>query len=253
MLSKNKQKYVRSLALKKHRDAQGVFIAEGPKVVGDLLPLLPCVLLCATPQYLAAHPAVQAEEVEEVDERTLAQISQLTTAHEVLAVFRRPQPTTADLVALARTQLCLALDGVQDPGNVGTMVRIADWFGIEHLFCSRDTADVFSPKTVQATMGAIGRVQVHQVDLAEWVKGLPQDVPVYATTLEGRNLYTEALTPTGVVVMGNEGRGISAEVLNQVNRQLFIPNYPAERATSESLNVAIATAIVCGEFRRRLA
>ncbi len=252
MLSKNKQKYIRRLALKKHRDESGLFIAEGPKVVGDLLPLLPCVLLCATESYLQANPEVKAEEVVMVDERTLAQISQLTTAHEVLAVFQQPRPAESDLCEVAKTHLCLALDGVQDPGNVGTIVRIADWFGIEHLFCSRDTADVFSPKTVQATMGAVGRVQIHQVDLADWIKELPKEVNVYATTLEGRNLYAEPLSSAGVIVMGNEGKGISAEVLRHVNRQLFIPNYPADRSTSESLNVAIATAIVCGEFRRRL-
>jgi len=146
--------------------------------------------------------------------------------------------------------LCLALDEVQDPGNLGTIIRIADWFGIEHIFCSQGTADVYNPKVVQATMGALARVHVHYVNLSELIDSLP-DIPVYGTFLDGTNIYEQELSQTGIIVMGNEGNGISPEVRKVINRRLYIPNYPANRPTSESLNVAVATAITCAEFRRR--
>jgi TrmH family RNA methyltransferase len=146
--------------------------------------------------------------------------------------------------------LCLALDDVQDPGNLGTIIRIADWFGIEDIFCSRGTVDVYNPKVVQATMGAIARVRVHYVDLPEFIASMGS-TPVYGTFLDGKDMYGCQLSGNGLIVMGNEGNGISGEIERMVNNKLYIPNYPAERATSESLNVAVATAIVCAEFRRR--
>ena len=143
------------------------------------------------------------------------------------------------------------LDDVQNPGNLGTIVRLADWFGIEHVFCSSGCADVYNPKTVQATMGALARVAVHELDLEAALVGLGTDVPVYGTFLDGGSLYEMPLAQHGVIVMGNEGRGVSEGVARFVTERLWIPNYPAGRATSESLNVAIATAVVCAEFRRR--
>ena len=136
-------------------------------------------------------------------------------------------------------------------GNVGTIVRLADWFGIEHVFASMNTADVFAPKVVQATMGAIARVKVHYCNLVDVMQRLNAQVPVYGTFLDGNDLYSQPLENHGLIVMGNEGRGISAEVESCVNQRLFIPPFPIGRATSESLNVAIATAVVCAEFRRR--
>ena len=258
MLSKNKQKVLRQLSSKKHRDELGLFIAEGPKVVGDLLGAFPCQWVIATSEWLAVHRDVEAEEVIEVTQHELEQISLLKTPRDVLAVFRRKgelkDGTTATgsaAVSVARTQLTIALDGVQDPGNMGTILRIADWFGIEHVFCSPDTADAFSPKTVQATMGAIARVQVHYLPLPELLAACGSEVPVYGTFLDGTDLYAQELTSHGIIVMGNEGNGISEEVARSINRRLFIPSFPAERETSESLNVAIATAITCAEFRRR--
>ncbi len=252
MLSKNKLKFLRQLALKKHRDAEGLFLAEGPKVVGDLLPHFACLLLCATTDYLAAHPHLSANEVIEITERELQQASQLKTPRQVLAVFRQPAPLPeAEHPIILRQRLCLALDGVQDPGNVGTILRIADWMGIDHVFCSPDTADAFAPKTVQATMGALARVAVHTTDLPTLIDHAGAEIPVFATTLDGDDLYADPLSTTGLIVMGNEGNGVSAEVLRRVNRRLYIPNFPSGRATSESLNVAIATALTCGEFRRR--
>ena len=151
----------------------------------------------------------------------------------------------------AAKNLVLALDDVQDPGNLGTIMRIADWFGIKDIFCSKATADIFNPKAVQATMGAVARVKIHYTDLAKELSALPSSIPVYGTFLEGDIIYDTQLSANGVIIMGNEGNGISKEVGKTVSRKLYIPNWPAGAATSESLNVAIATAIVCSEFRRR--
>ena len=145
--------------------------------------------------------------------------------------------------------LCLALDDVQDPGNLGTIIRVADWFGIEHIFCSQGTVDVYNPKTIQATMGALARVKLHYCHLPSLIASL--DVPVYGTFLDGTDMYQENLTNHGLIVMGNEGNGIGDEVGKLVNKRLYIPNYPPQRETSESLNVAMATGIICAEFRRR--
>lgn len=248
MLSKNKQKLIRQLASKKHRDELGLFIAEGPKVVGDLLGHIECHLIFATREWLEAH-SVEADEVIEVTQTELERISLLKTPRDVLAVFRRP--VSDDALRAPANELTLALDGVQDPGNLGTIIRIADWFGINHIFCSLDTADAFSPKTVMATMGAIARVQLHYLPLAELFEACGEDVPVYGTFLDGTNIYDQPLSSHGIIVMGNEGNGISPAVAEGINRRLFIPSFPPERPTSESLNVAIATAITCAEFRRR--
>lgn len=153
---------------------------------------------------------------------------------------------------IARRSLCLALDGVQDPGNLGTIVRLADWFGIEHIFCSLNTVDVYGPKTVQATMGGLARVKVGYTDLPALLDSL-EGVPVYGTFLDGGNMYDEALSETGLIVMGNEGNGISAEVAARINRRIYIPTFSADRLAAESLNVAVATAVVCAEFRRQAA
>lgn len=133
----------------------------------------------------------------------------------------------------------------------GDIIRLADWFGIEHIFCSAGTADVYNPKTVQATMGALARVKVHYCSLPQLIESLA-DIPVYGTFLSGNIIYAESLSAHGLIVMGNEGKGVSPEVEKLINKKLYIPNYPQERETSESLNVAIATAVVCSEFRRRL-
>ena len=169
----------------------------------------------------------------------------------MLAVFARRHDSEADLCSIPSRQLVLALDGVQDPGNVGTILRVADWFGIEHVFCSPDTADAFAPKTVQATMGALSRVHVHYLELPEFLAALPDGVPVFGTFLDGDDMYACPVSPHGVIVMGSEGNGISSAVEHHVNSRLFIPSWPSGRMTSESLNVAIATAVVCAEFRRR--
>jgi TrmH family RNA methyltransferase len=149
-------------------------------------------------------------------------------------------------------KLILALDGVQDPGNLGTICRLADWFGIEDIICSTETADIFNPKAIQATMGAIARVRIHYTNLTEFLTEVAsQDTRIYGTFLDGKNIYERELTPHGIIVMGNEGKGISPDIEALVTDKLFIPNYPSDRPTTESLNVAVATAITCAEFRRR--
>ena len=254
MLSKNKQKLIRSLDRKKNRDAEGLFLAEGPKLVTELLAHFRCRLLVGEPAVLSKVPFEEnavAERVE-VTAEELARVSLQRAPQGVLAVFEKPQPVAAQsLLPVAGRSLCLALDGVQDPGNVGTIVRIADWWGIEHVICSQDTADVFAPKTVQSTMGALGRVGVHYTDLPAWLDELSAGTPVYGTLLDGDNLYDSELTPHGIIVMGNEGNGLSSAVRERVSHRLLIPSFPPDRPTSESLNVAVATAVTCAEFRRR--
>ena len=247
MISKNKIKYIRSLELKKNRNKEGKFVAEGFKVVDDLLALQPADLIVATQEWLHGKHLADQTEVIEVTEEELKKVSFLQHPQQVLAVFR--QATSGDY-SINTSELSLALDGVQDPGNLGTIIRIADWFGITHIYCSQDTADVYNPKVVQATMGSIARVKVEYGDLLGLVESLPADVPVYGTLLDGDNIYQQQLENRGLIVMGNEGKGISPALAKKVNQRLLIPNFPEGRATADSLNVAIATAITCSEFRR---
>ena len=239
MLSKNQIKLIRSLELKKNRKREGLFVAEGPKVVNDLL--------------AAGYKARAIYSTgDQITEEELQRISFLQHPQQVLAVMEIPearQPLSAADAALPSTKLCLALDGVQDPGNVGTILRIADWFGIDTIFCSQDTADVYAPKVVQATMGSLAHVRVIYTDLIALLQGA--DYPVYGTLLDGQDIYGEELSTHGVIVMGNEGNGISQEIRQLVSHRLLIPNYHTDSHTAESLNVAIATAITCAEFRRR--
>lgn len=249
MLSKNKIKYIHSLELKKNRKKEGVFVAEGHKLVGDLLPHFHCRLILATTTWLEEHHDIQADEIIEITPEELVKASLLKTPQEVLAIFEQPQyDYTTDVI---KNSLCLALDDIQDPGNLGTIIRLADWFGIEHIFCSQGTVDVYNSKVIQATMGALARVKVHYCNLPDLISSL-KDVPIYGTFLDGENIYDKPLSENGLIIMGNEGNGVSKEVSQLINNKLYIPNYPSGRTTSESLNVAIATAVVCAEFRRRL-
>ena len=251
MISKNKIKHIRALALKKNRKAEGVFVAEGPKTVGDILVRQRALTIVATDEWVQQHhdETQRTDELIVVTEEELTKTSLQQNPQQVLAVFKQTEEElTADSIS---KKLVLALDGVQDPGNLGTIIRIADWFGIEHIYCSQDTADVYNPKVVQATMGSIARVKVLYGDLMALFASLPADVPVYGTLLDGEDIYAQQLDNRGFIVMGNEGKGISPELTQRVNRRLLIPNFPPERPTADSLNVAIATAITCSEFRRQ--
>ncbi|KAA6326537.1 23S rRNA (guanosine-2'-O-)-methyltransferase RlmB [termite gut metagenome] len=246
-ISKSNIKRIRLLEQKKHRKEEGVFLAEGPKLITDLSGTFRCRFLAATAEWLQQNPHIPADEITEVSVEELSRCSLLTTPQQVLAIFEQPRYQLHSNIV--RKSLSLALDDVQDPGNLGTIIRIADWFGIEHVFCSSGTVDIYNPKVVQATMGAIARVKVHYVLLPELIRSLG-NIPVYGTFLDGENIYTQSLSTNGVIVMGNEGKGIGKDTETFINRRLFIPSYPPERETSESLNVAVATAIVCAEFRR---
>lgn len=250
MLSKNKIRYVHSLEHKKMRHAEGLFVAEGPKVVGDLLEVMRARVLYATDQWLKVNKSAAdcTEQLETVSEEELRKISFLQHPQKVVALFPIMSESTVSLPE--KSELLLCLDGVQDPGNLGTIIRIADWFGIKNVVCSRDTADVYNPKVVQATMGSIARVKVSYTDLQEYLSLLPSEYPVYGTLLDGEDIYKDVLTDYGIIIMGNEGNGISLPIRKYVNKRIRIPNYPAGRATADSLNVAVATAITCAEFRR---
>ena len=224
MLSKNDIKNIKSLEQKKFRTEKGLFIAQGHKLVGELLGKFECVLLAATSDWMQTRRSIPAARVETVTPDELKRASLQQAPQDVLAVFRIPQDSTTLSAAAS---------------------------GIKHIFCSKATADIYNPKAIQATMGAIARVSVHYTDLGKDINGLPRTTPVYGTFLEGDIIYDTQLTENGVIVMGNEGNGIGPVVAAAVNRKLYIPNWPQGAKTSESLNVAIATAVVCSEFRRR--
>lgn len=233
-LSKAQVKWVRSLQQKKHRDAEGVFVAEGAKCVEELRKAFELVLL-------ATSDNATYTEIE--------QMSSLRTPQGVIGVFKKRAFNSK-----IPSGLLVALDGVQDPGNLGTIIRTCDWFGIHDILCSHDTADCYNPKVVQATMGALARVRVHYVDLPKELTLLRQTgLPLYGTLLEGENMYEPYAIPDkqrGVIIMGNEGNGISESIRKLITHPLLIPSYPINASTSESLNVSIATAIVLAEFRR---
>lgn len=256
MIGKNKIKLIRSLELKKYRKETGLFVAEGPKLVEELFHTYKCDFIAATNSWALKNEKIinelmsQGTECMYVTDDELRRCSLQKSPQEVLALFRIRDNSEVSFKK-AESDLVLALDGVQDPGNLGTIIRIADWFGIEQIFCSHDTADIYNPKTVQATMGAMARVNVQYCQLTDLFSELTQDIPVYGTFLDGQDIYGQKLSGNGIIVMGNEGKGISKEVSAFINKRLFIPNFPSNRTTSESLNVAVATAITCAEFRRQ--
>ena len=240
-MTKAEIQFIRSLSDKRTRDAEHLFIAEGDKLVEEIRNSEFRIRRIYT-----TRPDINGVDVEHIDKKEMERISQLKTATDTLAVVEQPRYR----LDIEPKTLILALDGVQNPGNLGTIIRLADWFGIKDIVCSPDSADCFNPKVVQATMGAILRVRVHYTDLARYIDTLPTATPVYGTFLEGANIYDTKLQNRGLVVMGSEGRGISDAVGAKVTHKLFIPPYPADNCNSESLNVAIATAIICAEIRR---
>lgn len=248
MISKNQIKFVRQLEQKKFRKAENLFIAEGHKVVGDLLAAgFRPTQLFATNEWISCNPTVSAIEVTP-DE--LARVSLQQHPQQVLALFPIPNYDPSFPIAQHLSSLSLLLDNIQDPGNLGTIIRIADWFGIDTIYCSTGTVDAWNPKVVQATMGSIARVKIIYIEPNDLFNQLPPDYPIYGTFLDGDNIYTQQLTPHGLIVMGNEGNGISDAVRERVSHKLLIPNFH-KGDTADSLNVAIATAITCSEFRRR--
>ena len=244
MISKNKIKYIQSLELKKNRNKDNVFVAEGPKLVEALLQVSTPCFIAATADWIEVNSHLKVLEMVEVTEEELKKISFLQHPQQVLGIFKQePQPKLH-----LENSLSIALDDIQDPGNLGTIIRIADWFGIRTILCSENTVDVYNPKVIQATMGSIANVNVVYVNLEEVIKALPKTFPIYGTLLEGENIYQQTLERKGLIVMGNEGKGISFNIKKYITHKLLIPG--DAQKTAESLNVAIATAITCAEFQR---
>jgi TrmH family RNA methyltransferase len=246
MVTKADFQLIRSLADKQGRTAHGLFVAEGDKLVGEIV---------ADGRYTIARlfvtegSAIASAKAEVVSAKEMERMTLLRSAPRSLALVRIPERT---IPTPSSEELMLCLDEVQDPGNLGTIIRTADWYGIRHIVCSPTTADCWAPKVVQATMGALLRVEVSYTPLAEWLQRAHKEgVATYATTLDGNPIHTTSLTRGGIIVMGNEGKGVSDSVLACVSDRLFIPPYPADRRGSESLNVAIATAITLENFRSR--
>lgn len=246
MISRNAIKYIRSLELKKNRIKEGLFVAEGPKVIADLMTKYSPVMTIGTEEWFGCSGNKPQGNNAVVTEDELRRISFLQHPQQVLALF--PIPKHEIDGSVCSSSLCLGLDAVQDPGNLGTIIRIADWFGIQTIFCGTGTVDAYSPKTVQATMGSIARVNLIYTDLPSLIDSLPTGTLVYGTALDGDDIYHSALTANGLIVMGNEGNGISPAVMSKISKRLLIPRYGEG---IDSLNVAVATAITCAEFRRR--
>lgn len=244
-MTKAEIQFLRSLADKRTRDAEQLFIAEGSKLVEEIMASQLVVRNVYT-----TNAAMRGKNVTIIDRKEMERISQLKSANDTLAVVEQPHYSLN--IDSLRGNLVLALDGVQNPGNLGTIVRLADWFGIKNIICSRECADCYNPKVVQATMGAILRVRIHYTDdLAELLsRAVKMDMPIYGTLLDGDNIYSAPITSSGIIVMGNEGRGLSDACRERLTHRLYIPPYPADAPTSESLNVAMATGIILAEFRR---
>jgi RNA methyltransferase, TrmH family len=245
MISKAQIAHIRSLHQKKFRKETQFFIAEGTKSVLELMRSdMEIEAVFATQDWvLRNNPA--AFETQVVSEAELSRITSLVTAQDVLALVRIPQ-YKPDITELQK-EWVLCLDGIRDPGNLGTMIRLADWFGIRHILCSEDTAEVWNPKVIQASMGSISRVKTYELNIEEF---LPQlNSKIYGSFLEGKSIYETPYPSSGVLVIGNEANGIRPELAGLINEQITIPSYSGTSG-AESLNAAIATAIICAEIRR---
>ena len=244
MISKNEVKYIRSLGQQKGRDESGTFLAEGTKLVRDLIMACPenVQKVYAVDVFLRTQEDIlKGIATEQIDEDTLHQISMLSSPNQVLAVIRKYVTNISDVPA---TGWVLALDGIQDPGNLGTMIRTADWFGIRHIVCSPDCADQYNPKVVQSSMGSIARVQVHCTDLKQWLMHYKGDI--YGAFMEGEKISHHTLPADGVLVIGREGSGIRDDIKKYITHPVTIPGY----GQAESLNAAVATGILLWEMKK---
>ena len=239
MLVKQKIKYIQTLGQKKFREKEGLFIAEGPKLVNELLEADTIAVkeVYALKEWVNNNPLLPANIIlTEISEQELEKISQLTTPNQVVAIV---QQFDKGNIITAKDQITLALDTVQDPGNLGTIVRIADWFGIKQIVCSLDSADMYNTKVVQSTMGSIARVKIIYTDLNEWL-GTQENIPIYAASLQGENIASIKKINEGIIIIGNESRGISEEIMKLATIRITIP----AKGKAESLNAAVATGII---------
>jgi RNA methyltransferase, TrmH family len=251
MLSKNQVKYLHSLRLGKFRESNRVFIAEGVKLVDDLMKShFRIQAIYATPAWTGEHQRIIASQefvIQEVTEEELGKISNLVTPNEVLAVVSYPD--SALPLQENFGNIILLLDRIQDPGNLGTIIRTADWFGIRNIFCSQDTVDVYNPKVVQATMGSICRVNIYYTNLQQFLPGLGDNWHKYGTISDGDNIYKVEPEFPAAIIIGNESKGISKEYIPFLTHRIGIPS---RSKGADSLNAAMAPGIICSEFSRRL-
>ncbi len=245
MLSQADIKLINSLKQTKARRKTGLFLVEGPKMVSELLNYsdFEIQFIAGNKKWLDSHSADFSFPLKEISEKALQKLSNFSTANEVLAVVKMPEYQD---FKINNDSLYLVLDNIQDPGNLGTIIRTAEWFGINEIICSMNTVDCFNPKVVQATMGSLFRVKCNYTDLYTFLE--KQNLPIYGTLLNGKNIYQEPLSQAGFIVIGNESKGISSEVQNLITNPIFIPS--SSQSKAESLNASVATAIVCAEFRK---
>jgi TrmH family RNA methyltransferase len=256
MISKNRIQYIKSLQIKKIRDQERLFVVEGDKLVKEFLAAnMQVRIVAAKAEFLAGLPDALTKnisETEKVSYEELKQISTLKTPHNALAVVRMPD-TELNIPEILK-ELCVALDFVQDPGNMGTIIRAAGWFGIKNIVCSVDCVDVYNPKVIQASMGALLHVNVFYTDLKKiFLAAKEKSVPVFGTLLEGSSIYGHKLNKKGIILLGNESKGISDELLEFVTEKIKIPKFSTAREGIDSLNVGMAAAIVFSEFLRKSA
>lgn len=261
MLTRNKIKYLKELKEKKFRKEHGHFIAEGIKIVDEMIKgKFPVTTICATKDWLNKNSDILPTSIEviEVSEDELKKISSFTTPQFVLAVASIPEKRF-ELTEL-KDQLALVLDNVKDPGNIGTIIRIADWFGIKNIICSPSSVELYNPKVIQATMGSFLRVNIYYEDLTSFLTTYHNSFPtrkIYAAVMDGESIYSNTPEEKGLLVMGSESHGISKEVISLCTDKVLIPSHSSVFETTndspaESLNVAVATAILCSEFKRNL-
>jgi RNA methyltransferase, TrmH family len=235
MLSKKEIKDIQSLSHKKFRDALNLFIAEGPKIVGELIELIPQQIekVYAVKEWMESNNSSNEVDIVEISSSELERLSQLQTPNQVIAVIKKLRSTKPDA-----SSFTLYLDTIQDPGNFGTIVRTADWFGIRNIVCTPGCADIYNPKVVQSTMASIARVNVYYDENEEWLKN--RSIPVLAATLHGSSLYDCFTMKEGILVIGNESKGLRKEILQHATKEITIP----KRGEAESLNAAVATGII---------
>jgi RNA methyltransferase, TrmH family len=254
MLSKNRTKFIISLQRKKTREEEGLFVIEGDKIVREFLHAGMAVrMLVAKPEFIRSLPADLLGLVSETDEASyeeLKQVSTLKTPHNAIAVVAIPE---RDLEKTAlEGELCCALEFIQDPGNLGTIIRAAGWFGIQNIICSDDSVDAYNPKVIQASMGAMLHVRVFYTGLEVFLSGMAEKgIPVFGTVLDGEPVYSHPLAPSGIILLGNESKGISADLQKYISSRIMIPGFSNTRPGLDSLNVGMAASIVFSEFRRR--
>ena len=255
MLSKNQIKFLTALKQKKFREEHRLFIAEGNKIISELLnSSIRVKEVYVIPTALENLKKKDGVEFIEIKPEELERISALITPNEMIAVCEIPEHELQ--VQALKNKLTLVLDTIKDPGNLGTIIRIADWFGIETLVCGNESADAFNPKVVQATMGSIARIKIHYVDLKEFLRLNQKELklPVYGALLEGESLYTSMLSSAAFILIGNESKGISADIIPYITHKITIPSFSHFKSIpgeTESLNAAVATAVICSEFRRK--